>query len=60
MSSCPKVATVMPLFKMSDLDKKDKKNYRLIDYFPFISKLIQKVVAHTKNTNKQQHNLQDS
>jgi len=45
MPLCLKSATITPLLKRYWLDKEDMKNYRLIYNRPFISKLIENVVA---------------
>jgi len=45
MSLCLKRATISPLVKRPGLDKEEMKNHRPISNFPFISKLIEKVVA---------------
>ena len=48
MPSYLKRATIMSLLKKSALEKEDMKYYRPISNLPFISKLIEKVVArHT-------------
>jgi len=47
---CLKWATITPLLKRPGLDKEDMKNYRPIDNFPFITKLIEKVLAGGKGS----------
>lgn len=42
---CFKEATVRPLLKKSSLDKEALKNYRPVSNLPFLSKILEKVVA---------------
>ena len=47
MPSSPKQATIMPLLKRSELEKKDMKNYQPISKLCFVSKLVEKVKKST-------------
>ena len=46
MPSCMKEAVVRPLLKKPTLDNSNFKNYRPISNLPFLSKIIEKVIAH--------------
>jgi len=56
---CWKQAQVTPLLKKSGLDINDYKNYRPVSNIPFISKVIEKVVAKQLTNHLRQHNLHD-
>jgi len=59
MLLCLKRATISPLLKRSGLDKEEIKNYRPISNLPFISKLIEKVVARRIEEHLEHNDLND-
>jgi len=59
MPLCLKWATISPLLNISCLDKGDMKNYRPISNLPFISKLIEKVVARGREEHLEHSDLND-
>lgn len=54
-----KSAIVKPLFKKPQLDPNDLKNYRPVSNLPFVSKVIERVVALQLNTHLEQNHLLD-
>jgi len=55
-----KVAQVTPLLKKEGLDCNILSNYRPVSNLPFVSKVLEKVVAHQLTTHLQLHGLHDS
>jgi hypothetical protein len=56
---CLKHALVKPLLKKSHLDPEELKNYRPVSNLPFLSKVIEKVVASRLSTHMSQNNLHE-
>ena len=54
-----KQAQVTPLLKKSGLDVSDLKNYRPVSNIPFLSKVIEKVIAKQLNDHLTRHHLHD-
>lgn len=54
-----KSAIVKPLLKKPQLDPNDLKNYRPVSNLPFVSKVIERVVALQLNTHLEQNHLLD-
>ena len=52
-----KGAHVMPLLKKSSLDRDTMKNYRPISNLPFVSKVVERVVASQLNAHMLEHSL---
>ena len=59
MPLCLKRATITPLLKIPGFDKEDMNNYRPISYLPFISKLIENVVARHIEEHLKHNDLND-
>ena len=59
MPSVYKVASVTPLLKKKDSDPDLLSNYRPVSNLPFISKVIERVVAHQLVTHLESNNLLD-
>ena len=59
MPFCLKRATITPLLKIPVLDKEEMKNYRPISNLPFISKLIEKVIARLVEEHLEHNDLND-
>jgi len=56
---CLKRLTITPPLKRSVLDKEEMKNYRPISNLPFISKLVEKVVARRVEKHLADNDLND-
>ena len=54
-----KQATVRPLLKKPGMDKDNLKNYRPVSNLPFVSKIIEKVVAARIDQHMDQNDLHD-
>ena len=54
-----KQAQVVPLLKKSGLDISDLKNYRPVSNIPFLSKVVEKVIAQQINDHLTRHGLHD-
>ena len=52
-----KTAQVTPLLKKSSLDPDTRKNYRPVSNLPFVSKIVEKVVASRLNTHMAQNSI---
>ena len=52
-----KSAVVKPLLKKATLDSENLKNYRPVSNLPFVSKIIEKIVASRLNEYMDKHNL---
>jgi len=57
-STC-KSSIVRPLLKKAGLDKDDLKNYRPVANLPFLSKIIEKVIAVRINEHLEKHSIMD-
>uniref|UniRef100_A0A3P9J3F2 Reverse transcriptase domain-containing protein n=1 Tax=Oryzias latipes TaxID=8090 RepID=A0A3P9J3F2_ORYLA len=55
-----KHALINPVLKKPNLDQSDPKNFRPISKLPFISKILEKVVAVQLNMYLEEHNISDS
>jgi hypothetical protein len=55
-----KRAVIRPLLKKPDLDKDILKNYRPVSNLPFISKLLERIVASRLDTHLSEHGLLDT
>ncbi|XP_038061112.1 uncharacterized protein LOC119731897 [Patiria miniata] len=58
--TCFKTALITPVIKKKSLDSNDLKNYRPISNMPFMSKVVERVVATRLNAHLIQHNLRDN
>ncbi|XP_038049729.1 uncharacterized protein LOC119723237 [Patiria miniata] len=58
--TCFKTALITPVIKKKSLDSNDLKNYRPISNLPFMSKVVERVVAARLNAHLIQHNLRDN
>jgi len=56
---CFKVAAVSPLLKKANLDPNNLKNFRPVSNLPFISKILEKVVAKRLLDHKDQNSLHE-
>ena len=54
-----KSAIIVPLLKKSTLDRNILKNYRPVSNLPFISKVLERVVARQLNEHMSNHNLHE-
>ena len=54
-----KSAIIVPLLKKSTLDHNILKNYRPVSNLPFISKVLERVVARQLNEHMSNHNLHE-
>jgi len=57
--SCMKEALIKPLLKKEGLDPKDTRNYRPIANLPFLSKVIERVIAKQLQDHMHKHHLHD-
>ena len=57
---CFKVAAITPLLKKADLDSNLLKNFRPISNLPFVSKILEKVIARRLLNHKDTHSLHES
>jgi len=55
-----KKANIRPLLKKLNLDKKELKNYRPVSNLPFLSKILEKLVAKRLVTHLSSHILHDN
>ena len=60
MPLCLKTAHITPLLKKEGLDTKDFKNFRPVSNLPFLSKLLERVVAKQLTDHMSRHNLHDA
>ncbi len=54
-----KIANVIPILKKPSLNQDNLKNYRPVSNLPFISKIIEKVVAHQLNNHLARNNIDE-
>ena len=55
-----KKANIRPLLKKPNLDKEELKNYRPVSNLPFLSKILEKLVAKRLETHLSSHRLHDN